>query len=89
MHFKLIVCLALSLSLVLTQEPEIIDFTYTRLLEEANYAVGTKDQIKIEPDVKQHESYHFPEVCSLEAELNYGIDSSGGEEKSLVLDDHL
>ena len=51
MHFKLIVCLALSLSLALTQEPEIIDFTYTRLLEEANYAVGTKDQIKIEPDV--------------------------------------
>ena len=54
MHFKLIVCLTLCAVLSLTQEPEIIDFTYTRLLEEANYAVGTKDLIKIEPDVKQH-----------------------------------
>ena len=48
-----IIYLALLLSIAIQQEPEIIDFTYTRLLEEANYSGGPKDKITIEPDTKQ------------------------------------
>jgi len=53
MRFISIICLALLLTTAIQQEPEIIDFTYTRLLEEANYSVGPKDKITIEPDTKQ------------------------------------
>ena len=53
MRFKSILLIALILTLTAVQEPEIIDFTYTRLLEEANYSGGPKDKIHIEPDTKQ------------------------------------
>ena len=53
MRFKSILILAVVLTLISAQEPEIIDFTYTRLLEEANYVGGPKDKIHIEPDTKQ------------------------------------
>lgn len=53
MRLAPIIFLALLLTLAQQQEPEIIDFTYTRLLEEANYVAGPKDKITIEPDTKQ------------------------------------
>jgi hypothetical protein len=89
MHFKSIICLVFCCTLMLTQDPEIIDFTYTRLLEEANYSGGPKDKIDIEPDSKQLEQYQFPDVCNLQESLKEGTDSSGTEKKSIDLDDYL
>lgn len=57
MHFKLVILLAFCALLSTAQEPEIIDFTYTQLLEEANYIGRPKDTILIAPDTKQLEKY--------------------------------
>lgn len=76
MHFKSILLLALLITLTLAQQPEIIDFTYTRLLEEANYGGGPKDKIDIQPDTQQLEKYKFPEVCDLQDNLMEGTNSS-------------
>lgn len=89
MRFNSIICLVFCCALIATQDPEIIDFTYTRLLEEGSYIGGPKDKIDIEPDSKQLEEYQFPEVCYLQENLQEGTDSSGTEKKSIDLDDYL
>ena len=76
MHFKSILLLALLSALIVSQQPEIIDFTYTRLLEEANYGGGPKDKIDIQPDTEQLQKYKFPEVCDLQDYLQEGTNSS-------------
>lgn len=89
MHFKFCFALLPLIFLVLSKEPEIIDFTYTQLLEEASYTGDYKDKITIHPDTQQLEKYEFPEVCNLQEDLKLGSDNSGTEDKLINIDDYV
>ena len=89
MFFKLIFLVLTLALLASSQEPSIIDFTFTQLLEEANITGGPQDQIIIEPDTRQLEKYQFPEVCELQEMLKEGTDNSGEVDKIINLDDYL
>lgn len=63
MRLLFLLLLTLNLHLSTAREPHFIDFTYTQLLEETNYAGTYQDKINITPDTQQLEEYQFPEVC--------------------------
>jgi hypothetical protein len=89
MHLKWLVCLVLLVVVGNSQEPEIIDFTYTQLLQEATYSIRPRDEIVITPDTQQLEKYQFPEVCHLLELLKEGTDSSGTLDHSTEAEDYL
>ena len=89
MHFKLVFLLTLLCNLASSQQPEIIDFTYTQLLEEGNFTGSAIEPIAIAPDSRQFEKYLFPEVCDLQEELQEGTASSGKVDQVTNLDSYL
>lgn len=65
MGLPLLLIFALTFGIVQAGQPQIIDFTYTQLLEETSYAGSYHEKINISPDTHQLEEYQFPEVCEL------------------------
>jgi hypothetical protein len=69
MSLPLLLIFALTFQLTHPRQPQIIDFTYTQLLEESNYAGSYNEKIKITPDTQHLEEYQFPDVCELKEKL--------------------
>jgi hypothetical protein len=63
------VLLAIAL-LAHAQEPEIIDFTYTHMLQEGGGSSDLANNIVISPDSKKIEKHSFPEICDLKEKLD-------------------
>lgn len=89
MALILLLVYALTLQLAHPRQPQIIDFTYTQLLEETNYAGSYHEKIKITPDTQHLEEYQFPDVCELKEKLIEGTDSSGTVDHFINSDDYL
>jgi len=54
--------LALLTSILIGQD-QLIDFTYTQLLQEVESNGDQNDRINIFPDTTKQEQYEFPQVC--------------------------
>jgi len=54
--------LALLTSILIGQD-QLIDFTYTQLLQEVGSNGDQNERINIFPDTTKQEQYEFPQVC--------------------------
>lgn len=71
------------------QEPQIIDFTYTHVLQEGTASSDLAEKIVIFPDSKQIEKYSFPDICALKDRLGEGVDQDSTAANSIDVDEHL
>lgn len=81
--------LALFVLCAVAQEPEIIDFTYTQLLQDNIQGSGYHHAIRIDPEEHSLQQFQFPQVCSLQDGLQEGTDSAGAVDSSQHPDDYL
>jgi hypothetical protein len=70
MKIKLVLVVLAVAFLVCTQEPEIIDFTYTHVLQEGGATSDLANNIVLSPDSKKIEKHSFPEICDLKDKLD-------------------
>lgn len=70
MRIKAVFVLLLAAVVTGAQEPQIIDFTYTHVLQEGAASSDLAEKIIIFPDNKQIEKYSFPEICDLKDKLD-------------------
>lgn len=86
---QVVLVLVLAVSAAAAQEPQIIDFTYTHVLQEGAAASDLAEKIIIFPDTKQIEKYSFPEICDLKDKLDEGVDHSSTAADAIDVDEHL
>lgn len=67
---RAVLVLVLAVWAAVAQDPQIIDFTYTHVLQEGAASSDLAEKIIIFPDTKQIEKYSFPDICDLKDRLD-------------------
>lgn len=70
MQKRAVLVLVVAVWAVVAQDPQIIDFTYTHVLQEGAASSDLAEKIIIFPDTKQIEKYSFPDICDLKDRLD-------------------
>lgn len=70
MKIKLFLAVLAVALLIRADEPEIIDFTYTHVLQEGGTTSELANNIVLSPDSKKIEKNSFPEICDLKDKLD-------------------
>jgi hypothetical protein len=89
MKIKLFLSIFLIVLLANAKEAEIIDFTYTHVLQEGVASSDLAGTITIFPDPKEIQKHSFPEICDLKEKLDEGMDQSSMATRSIDVDEHL